>query len=91
MHAPHALNRTTAVPQGARTFTAPVQAPAAAAAFANMHGAHDPRMATAQQSINELLGKIEAESKIESGEGEELASVLRQFDGAVSLHITCFS
>jgi hypothetical protein len=29
------------------------------------------------------LGKIEAESKMQSGEGEELASALSQFDGTV--------
>lgn len=76
---PVAINQSTAM----RCYGAPVQAPAATAAFANMYGAQDSRMATAKQSINELLGKIEAESKAQGSEGAELASALRQFDGAV--------
>lgn len=69
-HAPHA-------PFCTREFSSH------ASVLSPMHAAHGANMATAKQSMSELLGKIEEESKAETGKGDELASVLRQFDGAV--------
>lgn len=82
MHVPDVLNRSC-MPQGVRTFATSVETPAAAAVFAKMNAGHDSRMATAQESINELMVKIQAESKTQSSEGGGLASALQQFDGAV--------